>query len=111
MRAEVSPTVLSYEELLVLSEQMLEAAEAANWTAFEDLQRVYLAVVDRLRVLEHNVPVTADERMRRHELLDRILSYDARIRDLMLPHLSRLGRLLGDSRRRQDLSRAYGAVV
>ncbi|MCT9070141.1 flagellar protein FliT [Cupriavidus gilardii] len=111
MMRTVSPTVLNYEELLVLSEQMLEAAEAENWTAFNDVQTVYLAVVDRLRELEHNVPVSAEERMRRHALLDRILAYDARIRDLMLPHLARLGQLLGDSRRRQNLSHAYGSLA
>ncbi|MGY8525663.1 flagellar protein FliT [Paracidovorax citrulli] len=106
-----SPTVLSYEELLLLSEQMLEAAEVANWTAFEEVQQVYLAVVDRLREIEHNVPVSPAERARRHHLLEQILSYDARIRDLMLPHLAKLGRLLGDSRRRQELASAYGALA
>lgn len=103
-----SPTVASYEELLVLSEQMLEAARAGNWTAFDESQRVYLAVVERLRQIDRDVPFSAEERNRRYELLERILDYDARIRDLMLPALSGLGRLLGDSRRRIDLSLAYG---
>ena len=51
MMFAMSPIVRSYEELLVLSEQMLDAARASNWDALTDLQKVYMAEVDRLRLL------------------------------------------------------------
>lgn len=109
MFAMSSPIVRSYEELLVLSEQMLEAAKASNWDALSDLQKVYMAEVERLRQLDHSVPFSNDERLRRFQLLERILAYDARIRDLAMPQLAHLGALLNNSRRKQELSAAYGA--
>ena len=110
MMFAMSPIVRSYEELLVLSEQMLEAARASNWDALTDLQKVYMAEVDRLRLLDHAAPLSDDERLRRFQLLERILAYDARIRDLTNPRLAELGALLNNSRRKLELSAAYGAV-
>ena len=109
MFAMSSPIVRSYEELLVLSEQMLEAAKASNWDALSDLQKVYMAEVERLRHLDHHAPFSDAERLRRFQLLERILAFDARIRDLTMPRLAHLGALLNNSRRKQDLSVAYGA--
>lgn len=106
----MSPIVRSYEELLVLSEQMLEAARASNWDALTDLQKVYMAEVERLRQLDHSVRFSDDERLRRFNLLERILAFDARIRDLTMPRLAELGSLISNSRRKQELSAAYGAA-
>lgn len=106
-----SPTVLNYEELLLLSEQMLDAAQAGNWTAFAESQQVYMAVVEKLRAIERDVPRSGEERNRRHALLEQILHYDARIRDVMAPQLANLSRMLGDSRRRMNLSNSYGALA
>jgi flagellar protein FliT len=108
---DMSPIVRSYEELLVLSEQMLEAARASNWDALNDLQQVYMAEVDRLRLLDHTKPFSDNERLRRFQLLERILAYDARIRDLTMPRLAQLGELLNSSRRKLELSAAYGATA
>ncbi|WP_130393642.1 flagellar protein FliT [Cupriavidus agavae] len=105
----MSPIVRSYEELLVLSEQMFEAARASNWDALTDLQKVYMAEVERLRLLDHSAPFADAERLRRFQLLERILAYDARIRDLTNPRLAELGALLNNSRRQLELSNAYGA--
>ena len=44
MMFAMSPIVRSYEELLVLSEQMLDAARASNWDALTDLQKVYMEI-------------------------------------------------------------------
>ena len=110
MMFAMSPIVRSYEELLVLSEQMHDAARASNWDALADLQKVYMAEVDRLRLLDHSAPFTDAERLRRFQLLERILAHDARIRDLTMPRLAELGALLNNSRRKLELSTAYGAV-
>ena len=109
--AQLSPIVTCYEEILVLSGRMFEAAQAADWNAVTALQPAYLALVDRLRQLDHDVPFSDAERMRRYQLLDRILTYDARIRDLAMPQLQRLGSLLTSSRRQFDLNAAYGATA
>ena len=109
--AQYSPIVTCYEEILALSGRMFEAAQAADWDTVTELQRGYLALVDRLRQLDHEAPFSDAERMRRYQLLDRILTYDARIRDLAMPELRRIGSLLTSSRRQFDLSAAYGATA
>jgi len=106
----ISLIVQSYEDLLVLAEQMHEAASSSNWDAMYDLQKVYMAEVERLRLLDHSASFSNDERLRRFQLLECILAYDARIRDLAMPQLADLGAMLNNSRRKQDLSAAYGAA-
>ncbi|WP_454753423.1 flagellar protein FliT [Cupriavidus necator] len=108
---EFSPIVTCYEEILALSARMLEAAQATDWNQVTELQRGYLARVDRLRGLDHDAPFSDAERMRRYQLLDRILTYDARIRDLAVPQLKKLGDMLTSSRRQIELSAAYGATA
>lgn len=109
--AQFSPIVTCYEEILVLSGRMFEAAQGSDWDTVAALQLGYLELVDRLRQLDHDAPFSDKERMRRYQLLDRILTYDARIRDLATPQLKRLGSLLTSSRRQFDLSAAYGATA
>ncbi|WP_432261330.1 flagellar protein FliT [Cupriavidus sp. TMH.W2] len=108
---EFSPIVACYEEVLALSARMLEAAQAADWDTVTALQQGYLAQVERLRLMDHEAPFSDAERMRRYQLLDRILTYDARIRDLAVPQLKRLGERLASSRRQFELSAAYGATA
>ncbi|KDP86747.1 flagellar assembly protein FliT [Cupriavidus sp. SK-3] len=100
-----------YEELLLLSEQMLEAARAGNWDAMSDLQQVYVAEVEQLRRLGPQTTMSAHDRARRYGMLERILAHDASIRQLVVPQMARLEALLGSSRRRQELSHAYGVTV
>ncbi|CAG2154519.1 Flagellar protein FliT [Cupriavidus yeoncheonensis] len=108
---QFSAIVTCYEEILVLSGRMLEAAQAADWDTVTELQRSYLALVENLRQLDHEAPFSDAERMRRYQLLDRILTYDARIRDLAMPQLQKVGAMLTSSRRQFDLSAAYGAMA
>lgn len=106
-----SPIVACYEEILTLSARMLEAAQATDWDTVAALQQDYLAQVERLRLMDHEAPFSDAERMRRYQLLDRILTYDARIRDLAVPQLKRLSDRLTSSRRQFELTAAYGATA
>lgn len=106
-----SPVTRGYEEVLLLSEQMLEAARAGNWDAMSELQQVYVAEVDQLRALGPQPAPSAEERTRRYRLLERILAHDAAIRQIVMPQMSQLEVLLGSSRRKQELVRAYGAAI
>ncbi len=104
-----NPSVIQiYEELVLLSEQMLEAARHGNWDAMTEVQRIYVAHVEMLRSKETQPPASMQERMQRQALLARLLAHDAAIRDLVMPQLQRLGELLGSARRRRDVAEAYG---
>lgn len=102
------PVVLCYQELELLASQMLDAAQAGNWDAMTELQDVYLAHVDRLRGLPAEGPISETERAERFYLLERILGYDAAIRNLLMPQMARLAALLNSSRQQLGLHHAYG---
>lgn len=104
-----SPVLRCYEELELIVEQMLEASQAGNWDAMNELQVVYSAQVDLLRGIPDEAPLSSGERMMRHERLTRILAYDAAIRKIMVPEWTRLSEILGTARRRNSLNAAYGA--
>ncbi|GLC94524.1 flagellar protein FliT [Cupriavidus sp. TA19] len=105
----VSDAVIrGYEELLLISEQMLEAARAGNWDAMSELQQVYVGEVDQLRALGPHPAPSAAERSRRYQLLERILAHDAAIRQIVMPQMSQLEALLGSTRRQRELGQAYG---
>lgn len=104
-----APTVVQiYEELVLLSEQMLEAARSGNWDAMTEVQRVYVAQVDALRSTHTQPPATMHERAQRAALLAKLLAHDAAIRNLVMPQLERLGSLMNNARRRRDINEAYG---
>jgi len=107
----MSPISHHYQELLLLSAQMLDAARAGNWDAMDELQRIYVAEVDELRRLDHEAGLDDAEAARRHVLLEQILAHDAAIRNLVSPQLARLGALLDSSRRSSVLHRTYGALA
>ncbi|BDB28473.1 flagellar protein FliT [Cupriavidus sp. P-10] len=109
--APFSSIVTCYEAILALSSRMHDAAQAADWDTVTELQRSYLEQVEHLRQLDHEAPFSDAERMRRYQLLDRILTYDARIRDLAMPQLKKLGDMLTSSRRQVELASAYGAMA
>ena len=104
-----APSVIQiYKELVLRSEQMLEAARQGNWNAMTEVQRIYVAQVDALRSKEAQAPATPQERTQRQALLAKLLAHDAAIRDLVMPQLEQLGDLLGNARRRRNVSEAYG---
>jgi len=103
-----SPILRCYEELELLTEQMLEIVQAGNWDAMEELQEVYAAQVDCLRRMDHSAPISESELTCRYQRLERILASDAAIRNLLTPEWTRLGMLLGNARRQQELGHIYG---
>ncbi len=107
----LSPVLRCYQELELLGAQMLELARAGNWSAMTEVERAYSMQVEQLRRMDHSESITDHERRARYLRLERILSYDAAIRDLLTPELSWLSALLGNARRQQELHRAYGGVA
>ncbi|WP_020205897.1 MULTISPECIES: flagellar protein FliT [Cupriavidus] len=109
MLTQKNHLIACYEALLVLSGQMCEAARAGDWDALSALQARYVAQVNVLRNNDDVVLLSPQERRYRYQMLETILSQDAAIRNLVMPQIERLGHLLNNSRRRQELHHAYGA--
>ena len=100
-----SPSILSqYEIIAAISGQMLQMAHANDWDAVVLLSQRYQEAVECLRQLK---PLDEEDRQARKALLSKILDDDARIRNLAAPELVRLGALLGNMKRHQNVLQAY----
>lgn len=99
-----------YEAIAAVSARMLGAARGALWAEVMDLEAEYRQLVDGLKDAEVGVLLSAAERTRKYELIRRILSDDAAIRDLASPRMARLSALFsGTSQAAQILQQLYGA--
>jgi flagellar protein FliT len=97
-----------YEAIAQVVSQMLGAAREDKWTVLIELQKEYSALVDSLRPIDAGFVLDEQQRVRKHELIRRILSDDAAIRELATPRLARLSALLASSRHTQALNEMYG---
>jgi len=104
LMSPTSPILQQYERIAELSGQMLELARANEWDAVVSLSRDYAQAVENLKALQ---PLNDEDLLARKPLLARILQDDASIRHLASPELARLGTLLGNMRRHQNVLETY----
>jgi flagellar protein FliT len=97
-----------YEAIAKVVAQMLGAAREDKWTVLIELQKKYSELVDSLRPIDATFELDEHQRARKHDLIRRILSDDAAIRDLATPRLARLSALLASSRHTRALNEMYG---
>ncbi len=100
-----SDTILRQYELIAdISGKMLELANKDKWDEVIVLSQRYYEAVEALREMG---PLDEANRRARKSLLSKILDDDARIRNLAAPELVRLGALLGNMKRHQNVLKAY----
>jgi flagellar protein FliT len=100
--------LVAYEHIARITGQMLAAAKAAQWDRLTALEEQCSALFAPLMAEpERAAPPSAEYRQRKAELLRAILDDDARIRVLVEPRLEDLTALLGATRQKQQLNRAY----
>ncbi|WP_447919422.1 flagellar protein FliT [Achromobacter aegrifaciens] len=102
------PILEHYQEIALITNDMLSAAQAGDWDAAMAHGQQYCEQVERLRLTDSGAPLDEAGRTMKYDLLVRILENDALTRDLALPQLARLGELLGRMKRQQTLLSAYG---
>lgn len=106
-----SQQVLStYESMVGLTEQMVDAASAGDWDRLVALEARCTAYVDTLRQNEAAIALSADSRQRKVEYIKRLLADDRKIRDLTMPWMAHLSALINNTGTQRRLSNAYGAV-
>ena len=94
-----APDMEPYEALGDLSGQMLDAAREADWPRLAHLEQASLGLVSRLPQAGTDWDHAGHEwRQRRQQILLRILSDDAEIRDLAQPWLCRARQYLSSLR-------------
>lgn len=98
----------AYASLLEASLRMLATARAADWEALVEQESDYLVRVERIRRMDAQLSLDDEAASRKAALLERILEQDMEIRRRLVERRDELGRMIGNSRRQQALSRAYG---
>lgn len=101
-----SDTLQQYERIADITGRMLRKARKNHWQDVVELSQDYFQAVEHLKQIN---TLSYAERTARRDLLTRILQDDAEIRQLATPELQRLGHLLGDTKRQQNVVRAYCA--
>lgn len=100
-------TLSLYEEMTVISGQMLRAASEGEWDLLTELERECASRIDRLRQNE-TVVVQAEQRSRKVAAIRTILANDRQIRDLTQPWMAKLSALVGNTSTERRVARAYG---
>lgn len=100
-----SKSVLNqYKIIAGLSGKMVQLARENQWDEVVATSREYAIAVQELRQYE---PLDDTDRLARKPLLQKILQHDAEIRNLAAPELARLGALLGNMKRHQNVLQTY----
>ncbi|MYM37178.1 flagellar protein FliT [Duganella sp. FT50W] len=106
-----SQDVLSvYAAMADLTEQMVQAAARSDWDALTLLEQRCAAHVQTLRQQEAPQPMQGAERERKIELIRQMLNADRQIRDLTMPWMAQLSRLINTTGTERRVVNAYGSV-
>lgn len=98
-----------YEDMSLLSAQMVEAARQHDWDQLVSLEESVTALRYTLMADDENAQLSPQEIERKRSLIQRILDDDAEVRKHTEPWMEHLRQFLGHNNRRRQLDRAYGA--
>lgn len=98
-----------YETMSDLSGLMVEAARDSDWDRLVALEQDVANLRDTLEWDSATQPtLTAEERTRKLDLIQRILANDAEVRTYTEPWMASVRRFLGAGVRERNLRQAYG---
>lgn len=97
-----------YETVAVITDQMLAAARNNDWDLLVELESRCARQVEILRQGEPPVPLTGESRVRKVQIIQKILADDREIRNLTEPWMAQLSRMINSTGTERKLSQAYG---
>lgn len=100
----------AYSAMAALTRKMVAAASVADWDGLETLEQQVAAHVAILRGNEEAVVLDAVERQQKLGLIKQMLDDDRQIRDLTMPWMAQLSKLINNTGTERRLAAAYGAV-
>jgi len=100
----------AYSAMAALTHKMVAAASAADWDGLEALETQVATHVATLRGNEEAVMLDAGERQQKLGLIKQMLDDDRQIRDLTMPWMAQLSKLINNTGTERRLAAAYGAV-
>ncbi len=106
-----SQQVLSvYAAMAALTEQMVAAATGSDWDLLVQLEQRVAAHAKLLRERESPQPMQGAEREQKIELIRQMLNADRQIRDLTMPWMAQLSKLINSTGTERRIVNAYGSV-
>jgi flagellar protein FliT len=105
----VTDTLSYYEAVETASGDMLAAARRRDWEGLAEAERRCAAVIAILKASDAGPRLDPEKHQRKAEIIRRVLSHDAEIRRLVDPRMHELEELLGASRNRRRVDKAYRA--
>ncbi len=99
-----------YAAMADLTEQMVQAAQRSDWDQLVLLEQRCAAHVQILREADNGQPMRGAERERKIELIRQMLNADRQIRDLTMPWMAQLSRLINSTGTERRVVNAYGSV-
>ncbi|MCC7680223.1 flagellar protein FliT [Janthinobacterium sp. FW305-128] len=98
----------TYEAMQTLTGRMVTAAGNADWDELEALEQQVSAHVATLKANEEKVVLETAGRQRKVALIKQILEDDRKIRDLTMPWMAQLSKLINSTGTERRLANAYG---
>lgn len=98
-----------YETVAVITDQMLAAARNGDWDELVALESRCAGHVETLRQNEAPVPLTGESRLRKVQIINKILADDREIRNLTEPWMAKLAQMISSTGTERRLNKAYSA--
>lgn len=104
-----SQEVLSlYESVADITDKILAAARKRDWEEMVVLESRVANHVESLKTGEAPTALTGEKRLRKVQIIQKILADDRQIRDITEPWMADLARLMKSSQTERKLNMAYG---
>ena len=108
MQMTSQQVVSTYETMVLLTEQMVDAASASDWDRLVLLEQQCAAHVRTLRDNEAPVALVGASRARKVDAIRKMLADDRKIRDITMPWMAKLTAMINNTGAERRLARAYG---
>ena len=104
-----SQEVLSlYESVADITDKILAAARKRDWEEMVVLESRVASHVETLKIGEAPTALTGEKRLRKVQIIQKILADDRQIRDITEPWMADLARLMKSNQTERKLNMAYG---
>lgn len=100
--------VATYEAMTQITEQMVVAASAGDWSRLVLLEQQCAGYVRALKDSEPPAALEGASRDKKVEAIRKMLADDRKIRDLTMPWMAKLAGLINSTGTERRLARAYG---
>jgi flagellar protein FliT len=109
MQMDSQELISIYENVAVITDQMLAAARVGDWEQLIELESRCASQVDILRTEEPRTALSGSVRERKVALIKKVLEDDRQIRSITEPWMEQLSMLINSVSTERKLSSTYGA--